>query len=140
MTITWARWDDLLAEREIEKLNEKQAADGGSVTTNGKKEMIDVNDVIDYDPVIALRPQPHAADATSWSNDLFRAADLRALLVGATIMDVQVEEDEFGMNPWPLLFVKTTNDEALCLAISMDDDGNGGGFIRIDTAQVEAVA
>lgn len=61
----------------------------------------------------------------------YSVADLRGRLVGATVVDVQVEADEFGMKPWPYILVRTKTGEQVALGIGHDEEGNGGGFIHL---------
>ena len=51
-------------------------------------------------------------------------------LVGATIISFNFEQDEYayaGDDPFPV-FTLQIGDEKIKLSLSMDEEGNGGGF------------
>ena len=48
-------------------------------------------------------------------------------LVGCKIVDFRFEEDEFGAGDFPV-FILESGGQRIELALSMDEEGNGGGF------------
>lgn len=51
-------------------------------------------------------------------------------LKGATIIDfIEMREDEFGGNHFPVFLVKFADGSIGEIEISQDEEGNGGGFI-----------
>lgn len=48
-------------------------------------------------------------------------------LVGAKIIGFRLEEDEFALDPFPIFTLQLGN-QKVDLALSMDEEGNGGGF------------
>ena len=48
-------------------------------------------------------------------------------LVGAKIIGFRLEEDEFALDPFPI-FTLQLGKQKVDLALSMDEEGNGGGF------------
>lgn len=48
-------------------------------------------------------------------------------LVGAKIIGFRLEEDEFSLDPFPIFTLQLGN-QKVDLALSMDEEGNGGGF------------
>ena len=50
-----------------------------------------------------------------------------AQLVGCKIVDFKFEEDEYALSPFPV-FTLQLGDQRVELALSMDEEGNGGGF------------
>ena len=61
-----------------------------------------------------------------------------AQLVGCKIVDFKFEKDEDGFKPFPI-FTLQMGDQKVELSLSMDVEGNGGGFgfIEAVTAEVE---
>ena len=52
-------------------------------------------------------------------------------LVGFTIKGFRFEEDEYTLKPFPV-FTISKGGETLDLTLSMDSEGNGGGFAFIE--------
>jgi hypothetical protein len=50
-----------------------------------------------------------------------------AQLVGCKIVDFKFEQDEYALEPFPV-FTLQLGDQKIELALSMDEEGNGGGF------------
>ena len=48
-------------------------------------------------------------------------------LIGAKIIGFRLEEDEFALDPFPIFTLQLGN-QKVDLALSMDEEGNGGGF------------
>lgn len=48
-------------------------------------------------------------------------------LVGCRIIDFKFEEDEYALSPFPV-FTLQLGDQKVELSLSMDEEGNGGGF------------
>lgn len=48
-------------------------------------------------------------------------------LIGAKIIGFRIEEDDFGLDPFPIFTLQLGN-QKVDLALSMDEEGNGGGF------------
>tara|TARA_R110000796_G_scaffold15597_5_gene49579 strand:- start:431 stop:649 length:219 start_codon:yes stop_codon:yes gene_type:complete len=57
-------------------------------------------------------------------------------LIGFKIEDFRFEADEYSIEPFPV-FTVSKGGEALDLTLSMDSEGNGGGFAFIETAPQE---
>lgn len=56
-----------------------------------------------------------------------------AQLVGFQITGFAFEHDEYALEPFPV-FTVTNGKENLKLTVSMDSEGNGGGFVFIEGA------
>ena len=56
-----------------------------------------------------------------------------AQLVGFEITGFHFENDEYALEPFPV-FTLTKGKETLKLTLSMDTEGNGGGFAFIEAA------
>lgn len=50
-----------------------------------------------------------------------------AQLVGCKIVDFKFEEDEYALAPFPVFTLELAG-QRVELALSMDEEGNGGGF------------
>ena len=50
-----------------------------------------------------------------------------AQLVGCKIVDFRFDQDEDALSPFPV-FTLQLDDQKVELALSMDEEGNGGGF------------
>ena len=48
-------------------------------------------------------------------------------LIGAKIIGFRMEEDDFALDPFPIFTLQLGN-QKVDLALSMDEEGNGGGF------------
>ncbi len=48
-------------------------------------------------------------------------------LIGCKIVDFKFEEDEYALAPFPV-FTLQLGDQRVELTLSMDEEGNGGGF------------
>ena len=48
-------------------------------------------------------------------------------LIGAKIIGFRMEEDSFALAPYPI-FTLQLGKQKVDLALSMDEEGNGGGF------------
>ena len=58
-------------------------------------------------------------------------------LKGFTIESFSFNEDEYSLKPFPC-FVLKKGDQKLVIEVSMDEEGNGGGFLFIgNNASVE---
>ena len=57
-------------------------------------------------------------------------------LIGFKIEDFRFEVDECSIEPFPV-FTVSKGGEALDLTLSMDSEGNGGGFAFIESAPQE---
>jgi len=55
-------------------------------------------------------------------------------LVGAKIIGFRMEEEAFALSPFPV-FTLQLGDQKVDLALSMDEEGNGGGFGFIEAAK-----
>jgi hypothetical protein len=68
-----------------------------------------------------------------------------AQLVGLTILKVDLEEDEFGGDPWPTLLVgkelgngRVDVRTAKWVTLQCDPEGNAAGFANIEPVEVPA--
>jgi len=52
-------------------------------------------------------------------------------LVGGKIVGFRVDEDDFGMSPFPVLIINVHGTDYEC-AIGANEEGNGGGFMFIE--------
>jgi hypothetical protein len=52
-------------------------------------------------------------------------------LVGGKIVGFRIDEDSFGMSPFPVFILNVHGQDFDC-AISADEEGNGGGFMFIE--------
>jgi len=52
-------------------------------------------------------------------------------LVGATITDYQLIEDEYALDPFPCFSLKAKDGSTIRVEVSRDQEGNGGGFLFI---------
>ena len=48
-------------------------------------------------------------------------------LIGAKIIGFRMEEDDFALDPFPI-YTLQIGKQKVDLALSMDEEGNGGGF------------
>lgn len=56
--------------------------------------------------------------------------DYYSNLTGATIVSFRgMQEDEYGSKPFPVFLVRFADGQVGEVAISSDEEGNGGGFI-----------
>ena len=55
-------------------------------------------------------------------------------LVGAKIIGFRLEEDEYALDPFPV-FTLQLGDQKVDLALSMDEEGDGGGFGFIEAVK-----
>ena len=55
-------------------------------------------------------------------------------LVGAKIIGFRMEEQAFALSPFPV-FTLQLADQKVDLALSMDEEGNGGGFGFIEVVK-----
>jgi hypothetical protein len=55
-------------------------------------------------------------------------------LIGCKIVDFKFEGDEFALSPFPV-FTLDLGGQRVELALSMDEEGNGGGFGFIEEAK-----
>jgi len=59
-------------------------------------------------------------------------------LVGCKIVDFNFEQDEHsyaGDNPFPVFTIERNDGTRVILSLSMDEEGNGGGFGFIEKAR-----
>ena len=54
-----------------------------------------------------------------------------AQLVGCKIVDFRFEQDEYSCAPFPV-FTMQLGDQKVKMTLSMDEEGNGGGFAFIE--------
>lgn len=91
---------------------------------------------VNDDTLIAVSEEQILSDeeagGPSWRWTGFSVQDVRERLVGATVVGVQVEDDEWNCSPWPYLIVRTKAGEHVALGIGRDSEGNGGGFLHIE--------
>jgi len=55
-------------------------------------------------------------------------------LIGAKVIGFRMEEEAFALSPFPV-FTLQLGDQKVDLALSMDEEGNGGGFGFIEVAK-----
>jgi len=54
-------------------------------------------------------------------------------LIGTKIVGFEFEKDEYSLEPFPV-FTLAFGDQRIKMSISMDSEGNGGGFAFIENA------
>ena len=52
-------------------------------------------------------------------------------LIGFEIVDFRLEQDEYSCAPFPV-FILQLGDQKVKMTLSMDEEGNGGGFAFIE--------
>ena len=55
-------------------------------------------------------------------------------LIGAKVIGFRMEDEAFSLSPFPV-FTLQLGDQKVDLALSMDEEGNGGGFGFIEVAK-----
>jgi hypothetical protein len=64
-------------------------------------------------------------------NDQMNMKKYYSQLVGFTIQDFRFESDEYSLEPFPIFTIRKGG-ETLDVTLSMDSEGNGGGFAFIE--------
>ena len=56
-------------------------------------------------------------------------------LIGAKIIQFELVEDEYALDPFPVYIVKLEDGTHMQVDVSRDEEGNGGGFLFITPSE-----